>query len=90
MIAFNGKVMTLSFNPSIGLSTITTYGTTCATPPAITAVIYGGLSTAFVQPKGDPSRKRSLAAMLGEIASPSFPTQSTSLSCPQVTSSSSF
>jgi len=89
--AIDGKTLTLSFNPAVGFATTTSFGSTCMIPPALTAVIYGNLSNVVVQPKGDPVRKRSLGTMLAEIASGStFPTSTSSLSCPGHVSQSSF
>jgi hypothetical protein len=87
-----GNMLTLAFNPSVGLATMTTFGTTCTPPPAFAAIVYGNLANVFVQPKGDPVRKRSLTAMLAELpASTTFPgATSSSLSCPAQPSLSSF
>jgi hypothetical protein len=78
-VVFSGKVMTLSFNPSIGLATVASGGFTCTAPTAISAVIYSGLSNLMVRPKNDAVRKRSLSAMLVEMANP---ISSSSISCP--------
>jgi hypothetical protein len=73
-----GAMLTLSFNPSVGI-TDPTLGTGCMAPTAITAVTYGNLQTIVVQPMGDASRKRGLAVMLQEFN----PTVvASSLSCP--------
>jgi len=78
-VVFNGKVMTLSFNPSIGLATVASGGFTCTAPTAISAVIYSGLGNLMVRPKNDVVRKRSLSAMLIEMANP---ISSSSIACP--------
>ncbi|HEX4404021.1 MAG TPA: hypothetical protein VH560_04285 [Polyangia bacterium] len=77
-VAVSGMTMTLAFNPSVGIATPS--ATVICTPPAaITSVTYGDLATIVLQPMGDPSRKRTLAAMLQELS----PTnQVGSLSCP--------
>ena len=59
----DGRVLTLSFNPVVGLATITTFGTTCVAPTAFNAVVYA-LANVFVQPKGDPVRKVSVGTLL--------------------------
>jgi hypothetical protein len=60
------NTMTFSFNPSIGFSTTSPYGT-CMLPPSImTIVYYQGNTTIMLQPKGDSLRKRSLSSMLNE------------------------
>jgi len=76
----SGQVLTLSFDPVVGLSIITTYGTTCATPSSITSVVYA-LSNVYVQPVGDPVRKASVGTLLSQTTT--YPmTSSTSASCP--------
>ncbi|HVT07960.1 MAG TPA: hypothetical protein VHO67_10915 [Polyangia bacterium] len=84
----SGKVLTLSFNPAVGLATITPYGTTCAIPTSLTAVVYS-LSNVFVQPVGDPVRKASVGTLLSQTAT--YPaTGTTSASCPFRTTTSNF
>ena len=79
---FNGNVLTLSFNPVVGLTTITPSGIACTTPPAFTAIIYGGLSNIYVRPKGDPVRRQSLSTMISALT-PFMPGVSSSgISCP--------
>jgi len=76
----SGKVLTLSFNPTVGLATITPYGTTCAIPTSLTSVVYA-LSNVFVQPVGDPVRKASVGSLLSQTAT--YPaTGTSSASCP--------
>ncbi|HVY39773.1 MAG TPA: hypothetical protein VHM31_17660 [Polyangia bacterium] len=83
-----GKVLTLSFNPTVGLATMTTYGTTCTIPTSLTAVVYS-LSNVFVQPVGDPVRKASVGSLLAQTAT--YPaTGTTSASCPSRTTTSTF
>lgn len=78
--AISGQVLTLSFNPTVGLATITSYGTICAAPTSISAVTYN-LANVYVQPVGDPARKANLGTLLSQTAV--YPvTPSTSVSCP--------
>lgn len=84
------RVLTLSFNPSVGLATITTYGTTCTPPTSLAGVTYN-LANVYVQPVGDPVRKVSVGTLLGQLASGSTFPSTTSVSCPvRIASSSSF
>jgi hypothetical protein len=77
----NGKVLTLAFNPSIGIATTGSSGLPCTAPTGLTSVTYGSLANIFVQPKSDPVRKRSIQSLLQELpAGSSFGVSS--LSCP--------
>ncbi len=87
--AISGRVLTLSFNPAVGLATITPYGTTCAPPASLTAVVYA-LANVFVQPVGDPVRKASVGTLLSQISSSGLTTTATSISCPVRTNTSTF
>jgi hypothetical protein len=81
-VAISGAMMTFSFNPSVGLTApqdpVTGYPV-CTTPTTISSVTYGNLSD-FIQPMGDPTRKRPLSAMLQEFQSTS--TNPSVLTCP--------
>jgi hypothetical protein len=83
MVAISGAMMTFSFNPSVGLTAqmdpVSGF-MVCQTPAAITSVTYGNLGLDFIQPMGDPTRKRLLSAMLQELNPTGLNT--TSLSCP--------
>jgi hypothetical protein len=58
--------MTLAFNPAVGIA-MPSATILCTPPAAITSVTYGNLATIVLQPMGDPSRKRTLAAMIQEL-----------------------
>jgi hypothetical protein len=77
-VAVSGAMMTFSWNPSVGFVE-GMGGAVCTLPTAITALTYGGLTTIFVQPVGDVSRKVALTTLLAQF-SPTTP--STSLACP--------
>lgn len=66
-VALQGNILTLSFSPGVGFATVSSFGTTCTLPPALTSVVYGNLAAVNLQPKGDSSRKRTLAAMVFEL-----------------------
>ena len=71
------NTMTFSFNPTVGLSTVASFGGPCALPPSITSITYySGNAAISLQPKGQPLRKRSLPTMLSEKVGTS------SLACP--------
>jgi hypothetical protein len=81
-VTISGMTLTLGFTPSIGLTASTDPVSgfmVCQSPSAITSVTYGNLSVISLQPKGDPTRKRTLQSMLAEFNPTSL---STSLSCP--------
>jgi hypothetical protein len=66
-VELNGNTMTFSFNPTVGLATTSSFGGACTLPPTITSIsYYAQFSTIYLQPKGQPLRKRSLATMLSE------------------------
>jgi hypothetical protein len=77
-----GNVLTLAFNPQIGFSTVSPYGGVCTIPAALTSVAYGNLQLVLLQPKDDPSRKRSLDVMVAELASAGGQTFYNGLACP--------
>jgi hypothetical protein len=77
-VTVTGMTMTLAFNPSVGIA-IPSVTNLCTPPAAITSVTYGNLAAIVLQPMGDPSRKRTLAAMIQELTPGN---QSGSLSCP--------
>jgi hypothetical protein len=82
-VAISGATMTFTFNPSVGLTPPVdpvTMFTNCTTPTTITSVTYSGLSQDFIQPMGDPTRKRLLSAMLQEFQPTS--TNPSVLTCP--------
>jgi hypothetical protein len=55
--------LTFSFNPTIGIATSST--SSCMLPPSITSITYySGNPTISVQPKGQPTRKRTLSSLL--------------------------
>jgi hypothetical protein len=61
------NTMTFSFNPTVGISTMSMYGGTCTLPPSITSILYySGNLLINVQPKGQPLLKRPLSTMLSE------------------------
>lgn len=64
-----GNVLALAFNPSVGISPTSQYGSACMVPPALTAVTYGNLGNVQLRPKGDLTRKRALGQMVAELAS---------------------
>lgn len=80
-VTLQGSVMTLSFNPSVGFATLSSFGSVCMIPPALTSVSYGNLAAVNLQPKGDSSRKRSLSTMLLEVMQNQFSGSGT-ISCP--------
>ena len=64
---FTGNAMSFSFNPTVGLATTSSFGGVCAPPPSITSIMYyAQFSTIYLQPKGQPLRKRSLSTMMSE------------------------
>jgi hypothetical protein len=66
-VELTGNTMTFSFNPTVGLATTSSFGGACTLPPTITSITYyAQFSTIYLQPKGQPLRKRSLATMLSE------------------------
>jgi hypothetical protein len=72
-VEFAGNTMTFSFNPTLGISTTSSFGGTCTLPPSITGITYyQGTPTIYLQPKGQPLRKRSLYTMLSEKVSTSY------------------
>lgn len=77
--SIEGRVLTLSFNPVVGLATITSFGTTCVAPAAFNAVVYA-MANVFVQPKGDPVRKASVGTLLSQAGLST--TVSSGVSCP--------
>jgi hypothetical protein len=84
-VTVQGNVVSFAFNPSIGVSTVSSYGS-CTIPPNLSGVIYGNLSNVLLRPKDDSSRKRSLGAMVVEAMQaggvPSGGSTLGSLSCP--------
>jgi hypothetical protein len=82
-VAISGAMMTFSWNPSVGLTApvdpVSMFNV-CTTPTTITSVTYSGLSQDFIQPMGDPTRKRLLSAMLQEFQPTS--TNPSALTCP--------
>jgi len=77
-----GRVLTLTFNPSMGLAVLAPGGGACAVPSAFTAVVYN-LGNVLVQPKGDAARKVNVGNLLAQLAGATFPsTSTTSVSCP--------
>jgi hypothetical protein len=80
-VTIAGSMMTFSWNPSVGLTPsmdpMNPGFTLCTAPTSITSVTYG-ISTIQVQPKGDPTRKAFLSAMLQQFN----PSGLTSLTCP--------
>lgn len=87
-VAVLDNVVSLGFNPAVGINTTTSYGSPCTVPQTLTSVVYGNLSNVFLRPKGDNSRRRSLAMMVAETmtgSSGSYPPVGGglgSLSCP--------
>jgi hypothetical protein len=81
-VTLEGNVLTLAFNPTAGFSSTSPYGSSCMVPPQISAVVYGNLQLISLQAKGDPTRKRTLDAMLNELAGTSGSGLPGSLSCP--------
>jgi hypothetical protein len=65
-VTVSGMTMTLAFNPAVGIA-MPSATILCTPPAAITSVTYGNLATIVLQPMGDPSRKRTLAAMIQEL-----------------------
>jgi hypothetical protein len=77
-VEVNGNTMTFSFNPTVGFGTTSSYGGSCVLPPSITSIIYYASNAAiYLQPKGQPLRKRSFSTMLSEKLGTS------QLACPQ-------
>jgi hypothetical protein len=78
-IAITGSMMTVAWNPSVGLTAPTdAWGfSVCTTPTSISTVSYN-VSTISLQPVGDPTRKRPLSTMLQEFS----PTTGSVLTCP--------
>jgi hypothetical protein len=82
-VTIAGATMTFTFNPSVGLTPsidpITMF-MNCTSPTTITSVTYSNLGQDFIQPMGDPTRKRLLSSMLQEF-NPTG-TNPTALTCP--------
>jgi hypothetical protein len=78
------NVVSIGFNPALGISTLSTYGGPCTIPMNLSAVVYGNLSNVFLRPKNDPARRRSLGTMIAEtmVGSGAPITSGASLSCP--------
>jgi len=64
-----GNVLTLSFNPSLGINNQSGVFT-CEVPESLTYVMYGNLDSVSVQPVGDPSRLTGLDDVLRALVSP--------------------
>jgi hypothetical protein len=80
-VTISGMTMTFGFNPSVGLTApmdpVSGF-MICQSPSVITSVTYN-INAISLQPKGDPTRKRTLQSMLAEFNPSGL---STTLSCP--------
>lgn len=65
-VAVLENVVSIGFNPSVGISNVSSYGSPCTIPQTLTSVVYGNLANVFLRPKGDSSRRRSLGTMVAE------------------------
>jgi hypothetical protein len=80
-----GRVLVLAFNPSIGFSPTSSFGSPCMIPSALTQVTYGNLANVQLRPKGDANRRRSLGTMLGELPGNNTGSPSSAISCGRTT-----
>jgi len=81
-VTIDGSTITLAFNPSLGINSMSPVG--CTVPAMLTSVTYGNLQAVTVRPAGDTSitRRRTLGDMVQQYNASSGIFTSNLITCP--------